>query len=81
MFTTDEEFLDRREIARHRADARAEARMDRRYSDADALIGELNSAPRFYINVRSKAGHLTGAIRRFQFRHEASSFLIRNRYG
>ena len=74
-----ERRMDRLEVRRFRSDERAWDKMGRQLSDADALIGELVGGT-FYINVRSKTGTLTGAIRRFERRGDAQSFLIRNRY-
>jgi hypothetical protein len=69
----------RNEARRFASDQRAWDQLGRQLADADALIGELNGGT-FYINVRSKGGRLTGAIRRFATRSDAQSFLIRNRY-
>ena len=79
---TDEEFLDRRERARFRADARAEVRLDRQHNAAEALVGQLCREEKtiYYINVRSKQGRLTGATREFSHEYDARNFLIRNRY-
>ena len=71
--------FDRNERRRFRSDQGAWDRLGRQLAEADALIGELSSGA-FYINVRSKSGKLTGAIRRCARRDDASSFLIRNRY-
>ena len=55
---------------------------DRRYGDADALIGELQgeAGHRFYINVKTAHGRMTGRIREFAHRSDAVNYLIRNRY-
>lgn len=71
--------FERNDARRFAAEARAYDRMDKQLSDADALIGEFVTGE-FYINVRSKTGKMTGAIRRFQRRVDAKHYLIRNRY-
>lgn len=71
--------FERNEVRRFKSDQAAWDKLGRQLEDADALIGELNGGI-FYINVRSKAGRLTGAVRRFTTRSEAAHFLIRNRY-
>lgn len=71
--------FNRNERRRFASEARAYDKLDRQFSDAEALVGELVNGT-FYINVRSKRGHLTGAIRRFPNRFDAVQYLIRNRY-
>ena len=67
------------ERRRFAAEARAYDKLGKQLCEAEALIGELSSGE-FYINVRSKRGRLTGAIRRFADRTDALHYLIRNRY-
>jgi len=71
--------FERNDARRFSAEARAYDKLGKQLSDADALIGEFAHGE-FYINVRSKSGKLTGAIRRFQRRTDAAHYLIRNRY-
>jgi hypothetical protein len=79
MEMTMEAQLDRNELRRFAAEARAFDRLDRQISDAADLVGELVTGD-YYINVRSKSGRMTGAIRRFSQRSDALHYLIRNRY-
>jgi hypothetical protein len=74
-----EAHLNRNELRRFAVEARAYDRLGRQIDDAKALVGQLVGGG-FYINVRSKTGRLTGAIRRFDREMTAVSFLIRNRY-
>lgn len=80
---SDEEWFERKfdanERRRFASDERAWDRIGRRIADADALIGQFLGGE-FYINVRSKAGKLTGAIKRFSSRSDACDYLMRNRY-
>lgn len=71
--------FDRNERRRFASDQRAWDKLGGQITDADALIGEFVHGE-FYINVRSKTGRLTGAIRRFATRSDARHYLIRNRY-
>lgn len=71
--------LNRNELRRFAAEARAYDRLGRQIDAAEALVGKFANGE-CYVNVRSKAGRLTGAIRRFARQSEAVSFLIRNRY-
>lgn len=74
-----EKQFERNESRRFAAEARAYDKLGTQMDAADALIGELNSGA-FYINIRSKSGRLTGAIRKFKCRSDAANYLIRNRY-
>jgi len=74
-----ESQIDRNELRRFAAEARAYDRLDRQLSDAEALVGLFINGD-CYINVRSNTGRLTGAIRRFGNKHDAVNYLIRNRY-
>ena len=76
--STEAQF-DRNERRRFAAEARAYDRLEKQLSEADALIGRFVHGE-FYINVRSKTGRLTGAIRRFATRSDAAHFLVRNHY-
>lgn len=71
--------FDRNERRRFAAEARAYDRLDRQIDAAEALVGQFANGS-VYINVRSKAGRLTGAIRRFDRKMDAVNFLIRNSY-
>ena len=76
---TPEERIESRDRSRCRADNRAYDRICKAHDDADALVGEFSHGE-LYINVRSKTGKLTGAIRRFVHKSDAIDYLIRNRY-
>jgi hypothetical protein len=71
-----------REKRRNAAEDRYMDKLERLMKEAEPLIGELVREGRtlFYVNVRSKAGHLTGAIREFARSVDASDYLIRNNY-
>lgn len=58
------------------------ARWDRRSDEAEAMIGELQGerGRRFYINVRSSTGRMTGRIVEFKSRFDAIAYLMRNGY-
>jgi hypothetical protein len=71
--------FDRNEQRRFVSDQRAWDKLGTQLADADALIGQFVHGE-FYINVRSKGGRLTGAIRRFAKHTDAQHYLIRNRY-
>lgn len=74
--------FDRNERRREASNNRAWDKLGRQQSEAEHLVGELcrEGATVFYINVRSKAGRLTGATREFATKFDAVHFLIRNRY-
>lgn len=57
-------------------------KLDRLSAKALPLVGHLQGEKglRFYINVRTLAGRLTGAIREFATETAAIDYLIRNRY-
>ena len=71
--------FERNDRRRFAAEARSYDKLGKQLADADALIGEFVGGD-CYINVRSKTGRLTGAIRRFTRRSDAASYLIKNRY-
>lgn len=71
--------FERNDSRRFAVEARAYDKLGKQLEDADALIGQFVHGE-FYVNVRSKAGRMTGAIRRFAKRSDAAHFLIRNRY-
>lgn len=77
-----EAHLNRNELRRFAAEARAYDRLGRQIDAAEALVGELCREGRkvFYINVRSKAGKITGKTREFASLALARQFLIRNSY-
>lgn len=79
---TDEELMEGRARRRAKYEDRFMDRLDRRMAEAEPLIGELQGEKghRFYINVRSKDGRLTGAIREFANRSDATAYLLRNNY-
>jgi hypothetical protein len=57
-------------------------KLERLVKLAEPLVGHLQGEKgfRYYINVRSAAGRLTGAIREFASEGLAIDYLIRNRY-
>lgn len=69
----------RNQSRRFAAEARAYDRLTAQINAASPLVGQLSTGE-YYINVRSKAGALTGKVRRFQDFSSATHFLIRNRY-
>lgn len=79
---TDDERMEARDRARGKADDRAYDRLERRSKAAEALIGHLQGENgfRFYINIRSANGTMTGAIKEFQTEGGAIAYLIRNQY-
>ena len=85
----DEELYDARDRARAKADDKAYDQIERREREMDKLreemqplIGELQgeAGKRYYINVRTKDGRLTGAIKEFPTNRMAADFLISNDY-
>ncbi|XAI95998.1 hypothetical protein [Microcystis phage Mwe-JY26] len=76
-----EEFLDGVERRRLKADAKAEARLDRLETAAEALVGTLIREGKevFYINLRTRDGRLTGKTLEGN-RFDLVNYLIRNRY-
>ncbi len=79
---SDDDLMDARDRARSKADDKAYDRMERVYKDAEPLIGNLQgeSGLRYYINVRSKDGRLTGATKEFPTEGAAVDYLVRNHY-
>jgi hypothetical protein len=79
---TIEQETETRDRRRCKADDRWIARMDKRLNEAAHLVGEIirEGVTVFYINVRSKAGGLTGKTREFANYGTAVGFLVRNRY-
>lgn len=79
---TVEELMVGWESRRMKYEDRFMAKLDRQMDAAEPMIGELQGEKghRYYINVRSATGRLTGAIREFATKVEASDYLIRNRY-
>lgn len=77
-----DELLDGRERRRMKYEDRFLDKLDRQMGKAEALIGKLMREGRtiFYINVQSKTGRLTGAVKEFATSGAASDYLIRNRY-
>lgn len=57
-------------------------KLDHRMEEARTLIGQMQGEAglRYYINVRSKAGGLTGSIREFTNEMNAIDYLLRNNY-
>lgn len=57
-------------------------KLDRLSNAAEALIGHLCREGKtiYYVNIRSKAGALTGRTREFGTNVAATDFLIRNHY-
>jgi hypothetical protein len=82
----EQRLLDSRHDRRMKREARDRDRvcttLDRKERGAEPLVGELQGerGHRFYINVRSATGRLTGRIREFPRRHDAVAYLIRNNY-
>lgn len=74
-----ERQFERNDARRCSAEARAWDKLGKQLVAADALIGEF-AGGEFYVNVRSKTGRMTGGIRRFSRRTDASMYLIRNHY-
>lgn len=79
---TLDELFEGREIRRAKQEDRFMAKLDRRMDAAEALIGHLQGEKgfRYYINIRSKTGRLTGAIKEFATKLAATDYLLRNRY-
>lgn len=77
-----EKMLDAKEKRRFAADARAEARLDRQWDEAEKLIGELvrDGKTIHYINITTAKGSLTGRTKEFTSFGSAVDYLIRNRY-
>lgn len=76
-----EEFLDGVERRRLKVDAKAEARLDRLETAAEALVGKLirDGKEVYYINLRTRDGRLTGKTLEGS-RFDLVNYLIRNRY-
>ncbi len=55
------------------------SRLEKREAAAEQMVGELNGG-KFYINVRNKAGVLTGKTVEFSCYGAAVAYLIRNNY-
>lgn len=71
--------MDARDARRGKAQDRFLTRLEKRETEAEALVGHLNSG-KFYINVRNARGQMTGATREFTSEYEAIAFLLRNNY-
>lgn len=72
---TDDERLDARERSIFRADDRFMARMERRWDDADQMIGELVRDGRTVLYVFPQGGKYREGLR-----CELIDYLIRNNY-
>lgn len=77
-----EKFLDSREKRRLRADAAASDRLDRRFDEAEALVGQLMREGKlvYYLNVRTRRGKLTGEIITFPTHWDAVQYALAKRY-
>jgi hypothetical protein len=71
--------FERNDRRRFAAEARAYDKLGKQLADADALIGEFVTGE-LYVNIRGVSGKLTGKIKRFTRRSDATHYLIRNRY-
>ena len=78
MTQTYQDFIEARSNRRITADMRAYEALAIRETEAETLIGELNSGV-LYINIRNHKGTPTGAIKTGT-RRELISYLIRNNY-
>lgn len=77
-----EKFLSARLSRRDHTETRALDRLALRERAAEPMVGVLVREGReiYYINTRSRAGHLTGKTREFMDFHAAVTFLTRNSY-
>jgi hypothetical protein len=77
-----ERHLENRESRRLASEARFLTRYERQEKLALALIGHLQgeSGFRYYVNLKTASGLLTGRIREFKTEGEAIAFLMRNNY-
>lgn len=86
MFDNDDADGNRQSAYRAKRRVAAEDRyldrLERLVKLAEPLVGHLQGEKglRYYINIRSAAGRLTGAIREFGTEIAAIDYLIRNRY-
>lgn len=82
MRMNDEAFLESRQRARMKHEAKYLNKIERREDEAEALIGELQNEKgiRYYINVLTKNGQMTGKIKEFTRKGEAIHYLVRNNY-
>lgn len=82
---SDDERMEARDRARGRADDKFLSRDEVLRRKAEPLVGELcrEGVTLFYVNIRDRAGRLTGKIKEFTgalAEQNAISYLVRNHY-
>lgn len=79
MKMTFDEWLDARDNARQKREAKALDKQERLENKAEALVGELADGT-FYINLTDRRGIPTGKIKKSTSQFELVQYLIRNGY-